>query len=278
MDSITSDQANHNKITTVSQKSRPYALITGASSGIGYELAHLFAKDGHSLILVARSEPELTALSKALCEHYQVQAIPIVCDLSAPQASKQLFLQIQDYPLRFLVNNAGIGHFGEFAQIDLESTQQLLQLNIMALTELTKLCLPSLLQQPNARILQLGSTAAFQPGPYLATYYASKAYVLSFSQALAYELRNTSVKVTCFCPGPTTTLFHHRAKLENSRLFQKNLMTADAVAKIGYHAMLSGKRMIIPGWKNKLLISLSNLAPQCLTTWIAGYLNQQRRT
>lgn len=254
------------------------ALITGASSGIGYELAKLFAAEGHPLILVARRTTLLETISQDLQQQYQILVKSIICDLSETNAAENLFAEIQHESLKYLVNNAGFGNYGEFAHINLMADQRLLQLNIVTLTLLTKLCLPLLKQHEDARILQVASTAAFQPGPYLATYYASKAYVLSFSQALVYELRHSSVKVTCLCPGPTATEFHVRANLENTRLFQHQMMSAEEVAKIGYRAMLRGKPVIIPGWKNKLLISLSRLAPTCLSTRAAGYLNQQRGT
>lgn len=257
----------------------PAALITGASQGIGYELAQQFAKNGHPLILTAKQLSPLATASKTLHQKYHVPIKYIACDLAIPQAATNLLTQIQNESIAFLINNAGLGHFGEFTAVSLRQQQDLLQVNILALTELTHLCLPLLLQQKKAHILNVASTAAFQPGPYLATYYASKAYVLSFSEALAYELQqNTHVNVTCLCPGPTETQFHHRAQLTHSPLFKKNMMTAEQVAKIGYQAMLKRKRLIIPGWKNKCLIAISTIAPRRLTTRIAGYLNRHRQS
>ncbi len=253
------------------------ALITGASSGIGYELATLFAQDGHSLILVARREDRLKAIQTELTEKFgvSIQIIPI--DLTKPNASQQLFEKIQDQPISFLVNNAGFGNFDPFVHIKLEKDYQLLQLNIIALTELTKLCLPQMLKQKHGKILNVSSISAFQPGPYMATYFASKAYVLSFSQALAYELKGSGISVTCLCPGPTKTEFHAKAKMQNSRIFQSQMMSAKKVAEIGYHAMLRGKRVVIPGLINKILIFLTRFAPYRLATTVSGFLIQNRR-
>lgn len=252
------------------------ALITGASRGIGLELAKLFAADGHPLILVAHKKEPLMKMSQELTKQYAVKVNYIACDLSQPDAAQNLFNQIQHEPIQHLVNNAGIGHQGELIQVDPTAIQNLLQLNIVTLTLLTRLCLPILTKHPNARILQVASTAAFQPGPYFATYYASKAYVVSFSRALAYELRNSRIKVTCLCPGPTATEFHARANLINTRLFHSHMMSAAAVAKTGYQAMQKGKVLVIPGFRNKLLMKLSQLAPTCLTIRAAGYINQKR--
>jgi short-subunit dehydrogenase len=274
------DVIQKNKLTAANldfRVSKGAALITGGSRGIGYELAKLLAADGHPLILVAQNEAQLKAVSEELEERYSITIKYIACDLAQPNAAENLFEKIQYEPLQYLINDAGIGNAGEFAHTDFEADQRLLQLNIVTLTLLTKLCLPLLEKRQNARILQVASTAAFQPGPYFATYYASKAYVLSFSQALALELHHSSVKVTCLCPGPTTTEFHKRAKLEQTRLFEQHMMTAATVAKIGYQAMQSGQSVVIPGWRNKLLIALSRVAPACLTARAAGYFNQKRQ-
>lgn len=254
------------------------ALITGASSGIGQELAKLFAADGHNLILVARRMERLQIFSTELQKLYPLITVQIVAsDLSEPCAAEQVFALTQHQPLTYLVNNAGFGNFEDFINIDLICDRRLLQLNILALTELTKLCLPILLKQQQAYILNVASTAAFQPGPYMATYFASKAYVLSFSEALAHELRQTQVRVTCLCPGPTATEFHTLAKIEHSPLFRHGVMPASKVATIGYRAMLHGKRVVIPGLQNKLLTFATRLIPRYLSTMISGFLLNLRR-
>jgi uncharacterized protein len=199
------------------------ALITGASGGIGYELAKLFAQDHHNLVLVAGSAAKLTQFADELQSQFGVSVKSIPLDLAAAPAPQFLFDQLQRerVAVDILVNNAAYGKFGEFANIPLEETFGQIQLNITALTHLTKLFLGPMLERRNGKIMNVASTAGFQPGPLMAVYYATKAYVISFSEALANELKGSGVAVTCFCPGATDTSFQKRAESESSRLFKQ---------------------------------------------------------
>ena len=254
------------------------ALITGASSGLGYEFAKLFAKAGYNLILVARRTDRLETIQAELSQNTAISIKIITIDLAEPNAAQQLVQKIQSEAIHVLINNAGFGNFDSFVNIDLIQDYRLLQLNIIALTELTKLCLPNMLQQNEGKILNVASIAAFQPGPYMATYFASKAYVLSFSQALAHELKDSGITVTCLCPGPTETEFHFHAKMESSTFFQANMMSAKKVAEIGYHAMMKGQWVIIPGIINKILIFATRLVPSWISTKISGFLISKRQS
>src|SRR5579863_8644002 len=203
-------------------------LITGASGGIGYELAKLFARDRHNLILVARSAEKLGQVATEL-RAYGVTVKTIALDLAAPPAPKFLFDQLQreGIAVDILVNNAGYGVYGDFAQMPEQEILGQLDLNIRALTELTRLFLPTMLARRSGRIMNVASTAGFQPGPLMAVYYATKAYVISFTEAVANELHNSGVTVTCFCPGATHTGFAARAGVEKARLFKVGAMSAE---------------------------------------------------
>src|SRR5713226_732611 len=198
------------------------ALITGASGGIGYELAKLFAQDLHNLVLVARSGTKLTQFADELQRQFGASVKSIPLDLAAAPAPQFLFDQLQREAVAvdILVNNAAYGKFGEFANIPLEETLGQIQLNITALTCLTKLFLTPMLERRTGKIMNVASTAGFQPGPLMAVYYASKAYVISFSEALANELKGSGVTVTCLCPGATDTEFQKRAGTEETLLFK----------------------------------------------------------
>jgi len=251
-------------------------LITGASAGLGLEFAHLFARDHFNLVLVARSGPKLNELAEQLRREHGVQVKVIPLDLGLPQASQNLFEETQRAGIHVdvLVNNAGYGFSGEFAQIPLEESYGQIQLNVMALTLLTRLYLGPMLERDSGKIMNVASTAAFQPGPLMAVYYATKAYVLSFSEALANELRNSGVRVTCFCPGATLTEFQKRARTENSRLFQSLApMDAKTVAADGYRAVTEGKTLAISGLRNWLVAESVRFAPRKMVTalsrWVA---------
>lgn len=254
------------------------ALITGASSGIGRDLAHLFAADGYNLILVARSSERLGRLSAELEGRYRVGAVALPIDLAEPAAPEEIYrlLEEQGMPVDVLVNNAGFGTHGQFARTDAAAQLQMLQVNVVAMTHLTRLFLPEMLRAKRGRILNVASTAAFQAGPFMAVYYASKAYVLSFSEAVAAELEGSGVTVTALCPGPTTTGFQQRAGIENTPLFRANTMSSREVARIGYRGLMRGERIVIPGATNKLLALATRLAPRRLATAIAKRLNSAR--
>jgi short-subunit dehydrogenase len=252
------------------------SLITGASGGIGYELAKLFARDHFNLVLVARSSDKLNQVAAELQSQFGVIAKSVALDLASANAPKFLFdrLQREGIAVDVLVNNAAFGGFGEFASMPEEEILGQIHLNIAALTHLTRLFLPAMLARRSGKIMNVASTAAFQPGPLMAVYYATKAYVLSFSEALANEVAGSGVTVTCFCPGATDTNFQKRANMENSRLFKKvGAMNAETVAGDGYRGLMAGRTLVISGAKNWLVAESVRFAPRKLVTalsrWIA---------
>lgn len=251
------------------------ALITGASGGIGYEFARVFARNGYNLVLVARSEEKLNKLAGELGREHQISAKVLARDLSQPAAPDEIYAQLQQEAMAVdvLVNNAGFATYGFFHELDLDRELQMLQLNIVALTHLTRLFLPAMVARKRGKILNVASTAAFQPGPLMAGYYASKAYVLSFSEAIANELQGTGVTVTALCPGPTESGFQARAKIDSSRLISnQTLMDAAIVAEAGYQALMDGKTVLIPGLRNQLLALATRFMPRNLTTQIVRNL------
>ena len=254
------------------------ALITGASYGIGYELAKLFAADGYSLVLIARSGDKLKAIAQELQSKFSVSVKTIQKDLSHPASSEEVFQELQKSSIQIdaLVNNAGFGAYGLFSEIDWERESEMMRLNIRTLTHLTKLFLDGMIQRKHGRILNVASTAAFQPGPLMAVYYATKAYVLSFSEALANELENTGVTVTCLCPGPTETEFQKTAKMGKNIIFSLDIMSAESVARIGYNALMKGKTLVIAGWINYLGMIASKFGPRKLVTRITRMLQESK--
>jgi short-subunit dehydrogenase len=257
----------------------PTALITGASGGIGYELAKLFAKDHHDLVLVARSASRLTEVANELERDFAISAKIIPLDLATAPAPQFVFDQLEreKIAIELLINNAGYGLRGEFADVSLEQNLGQIHLNITALTALTHLFLPAMIERRSGRILNVASTAGFQPGPLMAVYYATKAYVISFSEALADELKQTGVTVTCLCPGATDTGFQKRAATENSILFKKlKPMDAATVALDGYRAMMAGKTMAISGFRNWLVAESVRFAPRKLVTTISRKVLEER--
>ena len=252
------------------------ALITGASSGIGRDLAYLFAQDDIDLVLVARSGDKLREIANALHGKHGVNVQVIVADLADPAAPQQVFDAVQG-DVDMLVNNAGYGLGGPFAETDLRKELDMIQVNIAAVTHLTKLFLRPMVARKWGRILNIASTAAFQPGPLMSVYYATKAYVLSFSEAIAEELAGSGVTVTALCPGPTHTGFAAAAEVSNARLFKlARPMTSDEVARIGYDAMNKGRRMVVAGVKNKVLAQAVRISPRRVTTRIARALQERR--
>ncbi len=240
------------------------ALITGASTGIGYELAKVFAANGFGAVLIARNHAKLGQVAEELQEKFSVHAHVLPKDLSLPSAAQEIYDWCKSRALQInvLVNNAGFGAYGDFVDSDLHNILEMIQVNVTALVHLTKLFLPDLLQQASARILNVTSTAAFQPGPRMAIYYATKAFVLSFSEALASECVGSGLTVTALCPGPTATEFQARANVLGTRLVKTGLMRADKVALAGYRGMMKGKRVVIPGIVNKLAVMVVRFAPR----------------
>jgi len=251
-------------------------LITGASTGIGAELARLFAKDGARLVLVARDREKLAQLAQRLESESRAQVLVISQDLAGIDGVDALMVELRDAPIDVLVNNAGVGVYGPFAATDLAAERRMIQLNVAALTELTKRCLPGMLERRRGRILNVASTAAFQPGPLMAVYYATKAYVLSFSEALANELSGSGITVTALCPGPTLTEFQRRAGTGRLRLFGFGIMDAAVVARAGYDGLRRGRRIVIPGLVNRLAVSLVRVTPRRLVTAVVRALQERR--
>src|SRR5580698_5464307 len=251
------------------------ALITGASGGIGYEFAKLFARDHYNLVLVARSTEKLNQVAAELQSQFGVTVKTVGLNLAAPPAPKFLFDQLEREGLKIdvLINNAG---FGEFAEMAEEEILGQIQLNIAALTHLTRLFLPPMLARHSGKIMNVASTAAFQPGPLMAVYYATKAYVLSFSEALANEVAGSGVVLSCFCPGATDTGFAKRAGTEDSRLFRKlRPMNAEAVARDGYLGLMAGRTLVISGVQNWLVAESVRFAPRKIVTAVSRWVAEK---
>jgi uncharacterized protein len=256
----------------------PAALITGASGGIGYELAKLFAKDHHNLVLVARNGPRLAQVADELQRQFGISIKTVALDLAEPNAPQSLFSQLQSESIAvdILINNAGYGQFGEFSDVPLEESLGQIQLNIAALTNLTKLFLGPMLERRAGRIMNVASTAGFQPGPLMAVYYATKAYVISFSEAVANELANKGVTVTCLCPGATETGFAGRAGNDKTRLFKSlRPMDAKTVARAGYRGLLKGKTLVIPGVRNWVVAESVRFSPRKMVTAVSRWVSER---
>lgn len=255
-------------------------LITGASTGIGYELAKLFAKDKYELIIIARNETKLSETASFLIKDYNVKVKFIPKDLSEPDSAKEIFdeLKKENISIDMLVNNAGFGDQGAFADSDMKNDIEMISLNISSLVILNRLFLNDMLKRNSGRIMNVASTAAFQSGPFMAVYYASKAFVLSFSEAVSEELTGTNVTVSCLCPGPTETEFQNRAGIKKTKMMSGKrftVMTAEEVALTGYKEMMKGKRIIIPGFANKAGAFIVRFIPRKIITKITRSLNSK---
>jgi len=246
-------------------------LLTGASSGIGYELAKLFARDRYTLILVARFPEALERVAHELREKYHTEVHTFASDLSDPSTPDKIdqYLQQHSVHVNILVNNAGFGNLGAFTTTDIKTHLEIIQVNINALIHLTHLLLPQMQERGEGKILNVASTAGFQPGPLMAVYYATKAFVLSFSEALRNELKGTGITVTTLCPGPTKTNFGRRAKVGHIPIFKTGIsMDAKSVAEIGYNGMQRGKGIVIPGLPNKAGVFFVRLLPRNVIHYI----------
>ncbi len=252
---------------------RGTALITGASMGLGAELARLFAADGHDLVLVARSLAKLEALATELSGAHGVSVRVEVRDLADAAAIAALAADLADTPVEFLVNNAGFGTNGRFIELDPAPELGQIAVNVAALADLTRRFLPAMVRRGSGRVLNIASTAGFQPGPFMATYYATKAFVLSFSQALAVEVAGSGVTVTAHCPGPTATGFQATAGMGKVRL-GKGGADATACARHAYRAMHGGRRVAIHGPLNAIMAWLARVSPMAMTLRVAAYLNR----
>ncbi len=254
---------------TTQEKQQGTVLITGASGGIGLELARIFAAEGYRLVLVARSKDKLEQLAAEIRSQLQAHVLVMSADLATPDAADRVADELarQGICVDVLVNNAGVGHFGAFAESEWVKERDMLQLNIVTLTTLTKRLLPGMVERKRGRIMNVASTAAFQPGPLMAVYYATKAYVLSFSEALSAELEGTGVTVTALCPGPTESGFQAGAQMEDSKLVRgKKLPDAASVARAGYRALMAGKRVYVPGFSNRALTQAVRFLPRAAVT------------
>lgn len=251
-------------------------LITGASSGIGRDLAGLYARDGAVLVLIARGEEKLRRLADELAAVNGAGTHVIPADLTKPEAPREIVetLARQQIDVDVLVNNAGFGGRGHVAGLGVQQQLEMVEVNVAALTRLTALLLPGMLERRHGAILNVASTAGLQPGPNQAVYCATKAYVLSFTEALAEEVRGSGVRVTCLAPGPTDTGFAARADIQGTRLFRHGVMDSRRVAQAGYDGLRRGKALVIPGLSNRLLALGVHLAPRAVVTKIAAYLQE----
>lgn len=251
------------------------ALITGASGGIGRDFALKFAREGYNVVIVARSEDKLRALADEIESTYKVSAQVMAYDLTDPAAPGQIYEALAGTPVDVLVNNAGFATYGYFHELDLEGELGMIHLNITALTHLTRLFLPDMVARGSGGILNVASTAAFQPGPLMAVYYASKAFVLHFSEAIANEVKDKGVHVSALCPGPTESGFQQRAGMEDSKLVQNGLMTSEAVVEQGYNGLMRGQTVVIPGVQNKVMAASTRFVPRPMVTRLVRSMQER---
>jgi short-subunit dehydrogenase len=267
-------------VTARRGESNPVAIITGASSGIGRDFAELFARDGHDLLLVARRRDALESLARSLSDRYGVACDAFPADLARRLDREHLAVRVRSFDERIvaLVNNAGIGTHGYFHETDLERELEIIDVNVAAVTHLAKMVLPGMLARGHGRIVNVSSVAAFQPGPLMAVYYASKAYVQSFSEALAEEVAGTGVTVTALCPGPTVTEFQAQAGIHaDAPAGGAARMTSREVAEAGYRGASNGKRVVVPGLGNKVVVLANRLLTRRRITRIVRRIQERRR-
>lgn len=245
------------------RQGKKYSLITGGTSGIGYELAATFAQHGHNLIIVARTASDLADTAAELSDMYAVEVVPIVKDLFEPNAAAELYDEITDksFYIDVLVNNAGQGLYGKFIDTDLDRELDIIQLNICAYVTLTKLFLKDMIMDGEGRILNVASIAGKVPGPYQAVYHGTKAFVHSFTEAIRTEIADTNITITSLLPGATDTDFFNKADMEDSKILDTGLADPADVAKAGYKALMNGDDMLVYGLKNKAQVFSSNLLP-----------------
>ena len=260
-------------------KLKKTVLITGASSGIGYELSLIFAQNGYNLILTARNKKKLNNLSQLIKEKYGVMTKVIIKDLSSQTSAKEIFEELKKAKLKIdiLVNNAGFGIHGPFIKTSSTKESEMMQVNMASLTELTKLILPMMIKNKSGKILNVASVAAFLPGPLMSIYYASKAFVLSFSLALSKEIKKHGISVSVLCPGPTKTGFEKTAKATDSILFRFLTKDPEFVARSAYKGLMKKRKIIIPGVFNKLNARLAPLLPKTLILSIVNYMQRTKK-
>lgn len=251
------------------------ALITGASGGIGLELAWIHARQGDNLVLIARNKKKLDELKAEIEKQYQLSVHTIGKDLAVKDAALEVCNELKSagIEIEYLINNAGFGHLGAFAFNSWEKEEQMIQLNITALTQFTKLFLPAMLERGSGRIMNVASVASFMPGPYMAVYYATKAYVLSFSEAINAEVRKKGVTVTTLCPGPTASGFQQAADMQGIKMLETFKMpSSKVVAEYGYKAMMKGKAVAIHGTLNRLMVGSLRISPRSLVVEVVGWM------
>jgi len=254
-----------------------YSLITGASGGIGLDLARLLANDKNNLVLVARNEKKLNEIKVLLEKEFGIDIKIYAYDLSVPDSTEKLFNEItkENIQIDKLINNAGFGDFSAFAECDWPKQEMMINLNILALTKITRLFLPAMIKSGSGRILNVASVAAFMPGPLMSVYYASKSFVLSFSYAIANELKGTGVTVTVLCPGPTKTGFVDAAALGNSKLFKiMKPVPSATVARFAYKRFRKGRLLAVPGFMNKLMITSVRFSPRKMVTAVTRKIQE----
>lgn len=268
--------------TNVDYDKSRVALITGASNGIGLEIAKILAREKYNLILVARTQSKLEDLTREFEKQHGIKCHIIAMDLSYHGAARELYDQVLKLgvSLELLINNAGFGDSGEFVNSQVTKIESMMTLNMETLTLLTRYFASHMVNRGSGRILNVASTAAFQPGPFMAVYYATKAYVLSFTEALAVELNGTGVTVTALCPGPVLTGFQTAANMaaDAGMLKTPAIMSADKVAEIGYQALIDGTPVAIAGVINQLMAFTTRLAPRKMTAKIASRFNRSRKS
>ncbi len=257
--------------------SKTTALITGASSGIGLELARTFARKGHNLVVVARDQVRLEQLAGELEAQHGITVKVLVKDLSSPSAAREIYETLKDDSITvdILVNNAGLIVYGNFHQTDWEKETRMIQVNLLTLTALAKLFVPDMVARGYGRILNIGSNGSFAPSPLNAVYSATKAYVLSFSEAIAEELAGTGVTVTALCPGATRTALQERAQMDDVRLLGWGVMEAAEVARTGYRSLMAGQRVVVPGFYNQIQVFFIRFLPRSMVVKMAKALLQR---
>jgi len=256
------------------------ALITGSAHGIGYQLAYVFASHSYNLVLVDKDQEKLEVIAEDFLQKFGISVKTLVKDLSISTSPEEIFTELQQAAIKIdvLVNNAGFGTYGLFNETDLSTELNMLQVNIVSLTHFTKLFLKDMITQGYGKILNVASVAAFQPGPLMAVYFATKAYVLSFSEAIANELEGTGVTVTTLCPGPTASEFQKAAAMEESKISHVNrMMNTETVAKIGYDGLMANKKTVIPGLRNKILVKSVQLAPRNIVSKVVRNMHELRK-
>ena len=254
------------------------ALITGSSNGIGYELAKVHAEKGGNLVLVSRSKNKLDELKKELEVKHNIKVYTIRKDLSVQGSAKEVYdeLEQQKIQVNYLINNAGVGCIGLFAESEWERQEKMINLNIISLTHLTRLFLTDMIKQGSGKIMNVASTASFQPGPTMAVYFATKAYVLSFSEALNNEVRDSGLTVTALCPGSTESGFHAAAISDNRQLKSRKLPSSRHIAEYGYRAMMKGKSVAIPGLKNQIMTTSIRFLPRSFVVKAARKIQENK--